>query len=92
MLEYRDLDSFESSNRAWMRVAPELGWEAARTALSNAGIGAQDIDHFFVVTCTGIATPSIDARVITALGMRPDVKCTLSRSLRARGDLFSSHV
>jgi len=75
-----------------MRVAPELGWEAARTALSNAGIGAQDIDHFFVVTCTGIATPSIDARVITALGMRPDVKCTLSRSLRARGDLFSSHV
>jgi alkylresorcinol/alkylpyrone synthase len=76
MVEYRNLNSFESSNRAWMRVAPELGSEAARTALSRAGIGPQDIDHFFLVTGTGIATPSIDTQVITALGMRPDVKRT----------------
>jgi alkylresorcinol/alkylpyrone synthase len=76
MLQYRELDSFEKSNGAWMRVAPELGAEAARRALAVAGVDAQEIDHIFLVTGTGIATPSIDTRIVTALGMRPDVKRT----------------
>jgi len=76
MLEYRDLDSFEKSNSMWMRFAPELGRNAAQEALSVAGIEPQDIDHFFLVTGTGVATPSIDTRIIAALGMRPDVKRT----------------
>ncbi len=76
MAEYLDLDSFEKSNGAWIRVAPELGAEAARCALSLAGVRAQDVDHLFLVTGTGIATPSIDTRIIPALAMRPELKRT----------------
>ena len=76
MAEYLDLDSFEKSNRAWIRLAPELGAEAAACAVSLAGVCAHDIDHLFLVTGTGIATPSIDTRIIPALGLRRDLKRT----------------
>jgi alkylresorcinol/alkylpyrone synthase len=76
MLEYASLESFEQSNGAWMRVAPELGAEAARRALSNAGLRPKDVHHLFLVTGTGIATPSIDTRIISALGLRGDIKRT----------------
>jgi alkylresorcinol/alkylpyrone synthase len=74
--DYRNLDSFEKSNRAWLQVAPQLGTAAARQALSAAAVDAQEIDHIVLVTGTGIATPSIDTRIIGALGMRADVKRT----------------
>jgi alkylresorcinol/alkylpyrone synthase len=74
--EYAGLDSFAKSNGAWLRVAPELGAEAAERALANAGLRAQDIDHLFLVTGTGIATPSIDTRIIDVIGLRRDVKRT----------------
>ena len=35
-----------------------------------------DVDHLFFVTTTGIATPSIDARLANRLGLRPDVRRT----------------
>jgi alkylresorcinol/alkylpyrone synthase len=76
MLEYAGLDSFEKSNSVWMRVAPELGAEAAGRALSSAGLRAADVHHLFLVTGTGIATPSIDTRIISTLGMRGDLKRT----------------
>ncbi|MDO8431556.1 MAG: 3-oxoacyl-[acyl-carrier-protein] synthase III C-terminal domain-containing protein [Candidatus Binatus sp.] len=73
---YIPLDTFAKTNRAWMRVAPEVGTAAARAALNRAGLEPRDVDHLFFVTVTGIATPSIDTRVISALGMRKDVKRT----------------
>src|SRR5260370_26185855 len=76
MSEYPELTSFALSNSAWMRVAPELGAQAARRALCDAGLEPTDINHFVFVTGTGIATPSIDTRIIGALGMREDVKRT----------------
>ena len=76
MLEYAGLDSFEKSNSVWTRMAPELGAEAAQCALSSIGLRAADIHHLFLVTGTGIATPSIDARLISTLGMRRDLKRT----------------
>ncbi len=76
MLEYARLESFEQSNREWMRVAPELGAEAAGRALAKAGLSAADVHHLFLVTGTGIATPSIDTRVISALGLGGNLKRT----------------
>ena len=37
---------------------------------------ARDVDHLFFVTGTGIATPSLDARIVNQLGMRSDVRRT----------------
>ena len=74
--EYIPLDTFAKSNDAWMRVAPELGTAAAHAALERAGLKPRDVDHLFFVTVTGIAVPSIDTRVISALGMRKEIKRT----------------
>src|SRR6202158_303953 len=74
--EYPALDSFAKTNAAYTRVAPELGAAAAQSALAAAGITARDVDHLFFVTGTGIATPSLDARIVNRLGMRSDVRRT----------------
>src|SRR5258705_6876943 len=57
-----------------MRVAPEVGTAAAHAALERAGLKPRDVDHLFFVTVTGIAVPSIGTRVISALGMRKEIK------------------
>ena len=74
--QYIPLDTFAKTNDAWMRVAPEVGTAAAEIALKRAGLKPRDVDHLFFVTVTGIAVPSIDTRVISALGMRKEIKRT----------------
>jgi len=74
--ELQKLTRFSERNDAWIRVAQEIGEEAVRGALAQAGLGPRDVDHIFFTTVTGIATPSIDARLVNRLGMRPDVKRT----------------
>jgi alkylresorcinol/alkylpyrone synthase len=76
MAEYPALDSFAKCNDAWIRAAAEVGERAVRAALSRAGLEAGDVDQLFFVTVTGIATPSLDARLVNRLGLRPDVKRT----------------
>ena len=73
---YRELQSFAASNAAWMRAASDLGTDAVVRALALAGLEPRDVDHIFFNTVTGIASPSIDVKVINRLGMRPDVKRT----------------
>ncbi|MHB8586794.1 MAG: type III polyketide synthase [Thermoplasmatota archaeon] len=53
--------------------AMDLALRAARDALAKASLAATDIDGILVVSTTGIATPSLDARLAGALGCRPDV-------------------
>ncbi len=72
--EYPALASFASRNQAWTRAALELGERAVRDALERAGLGVDEVDHLFFVTTTGIATPSIDARLANRLGLRADVR------------------
>jgi alkylresorcinol/alkylpyrone synthase len=72
--EYAALTSFGKRNDAWLRCAVELGGEAASAAIEKAGLGVRDIDHVFFTTVTGIAAPSVDARLVNRLGLRPDVK------------------
>ena len=74
--EYVALDSFAKTNAAWTRLAPDLGATAVLDVLRGAGLEARDVDHLFLITGTGIATPSIDARLVNRLGMRPDVQRT----------------
>lgn len=72
--EYPGLTTFGQSNSAWIRVAEEIGGEAVLDALAKSGLTVSDIDALFFVTVTGIATPSIDARLINRLGLRSDLK------------------
>jgi alkylresorcinol/alkylpyrone synthase len=74
--EYFPLERFCDRNDAWTRVSADLGEQAVRRALDAAGLTPQDVDHLFFVTVTGIATPSLDARLMNRMGLRPDVKRT----------------
>lgn len=73
---YKTLTTFTEANDAFIEVALELGVRAIEAALHKAGITPCQIDHIFFVSVTGIATPSIDARLVNALGLRPDIKRT----------------
>ena len=74
--EYKELTSFARRNEVWTEVAVDLGEAAVRDALQRAGLEPQDVDHLFFVTTTGIATPSIDARLANTLRLRQDVRRT----------------
>jgi len=74
--EYLPLRRFSERNDAFNRVSLEVGEQAVRRALDAAGLQPRDVDHLFFVTVTGIGTPSLDARLVNRLGLRPDVKRT----------------
>jgi alkylresorcinol/alkylpyrone synthase len=72
--DYPELDGFTAANDAWIRVGVELGAEAVRRALDVVGLEARDVDLVMTTTVTGVAAPSLDARLVQPLGLRTDVK------------------
>jgi len=73
---YRALDTFAKCNDAYIAAAQELGAAALLAALERASLPPEAVDHLFFVTVTGIATPSIDARLSNRLCMKPSMKRT----------------
>jgi alkylresorcinol/alkylpyrone synthase len=57
---------------AYIEGATQLFINAARAALDEAGLKGRDVDVIVTVSSTGIATPSLEARAMEALGFRPD--------------------
>ncbi len=72
--EYPRLATFGDANRAWIRVAQEVGGAAISQALALAGLGTDDVGALLFVTVTGVATPSIDARLMNRLGLPAGVR------------------
>jgi alkylresorcinol/alkylpyrone synthase len=60
----------------YAREATKLSAEAAGKALTKAGLEPEEIDYVIYVNTTGLATPSIDARLINVMGLRHDVRRT----------------
>lgn len=71
---YRDLGGFEAANGVWIEQGTRLAARALGDALDRVGLAPRDVDHLFFTSVTGIAAPSIDARLVPALGLRSDVK------------------
>jgi alkylresorcinol/alkylpyrone synthase len=71
---YPDLRDFRAANDAWIEHAVTLGAEAISGALADAGLAAGDVDAVFSTTVTGLAAPSVEARIANRIGLRPDVK------------------
>ncbi len=76
MERYPHLSGLDESNAAYVEVATDVGAAALTDALEQIDRSPKDVDHLFFVTVTGLATPSIDARLVNRLGLRPDVKRT----------------
>lgn len=70
---YAGLTDVRAANEAWLEVAADLGEQAVKGALAAAGIAPGDVDLVISTTITGVAVPSIEARIAGRLGLRPDV-------------------
>eukprot|EP01037_Dinobryon_pediforme_P013270 gene13269-13379_t len=60
--------------QAYLHGASRLFVDAASKALRTAGLEAKDVDAVVTVSSTGIATPSLEARVAGEMGFRPDIE------------------
>jgi alkylresorcinol/alkylpyrone synthase len=71
---YRDLGDFRASNDIFIEVATDLAERALREALAAVGLEPPDVDYVMFTSVTGISAPSVDALLVSRLGLRPDVK------------------
>lgn len=73
-IEKYPLDDFGAANDAFIAAASDLAADAIDQALARAGVPADQVDLVLSASTTGIAVPSLEARLVNRLGMRPDVK------------------
>ncbi len=70
------VSSFGSSNDLWIKGALDLGQQAIQKALDRVGLTPSDISAIFFTSITGIACPSIDARLANLMGFPSHIKRT----------------
>ena len=73
---YPTLKGFGQTNTAWISAAVGLAQTAIAKALDPLGLTAKDISAIFFASVTGIASPTIDARLINILPFPTHVKRT----------------
>lgn len=72
--EYPRVETFGQSNNLWIEAAQQLGSEAICKAARLAKIDLASIAAFFFVSVTGVASPSIDARLVNRLRLSSNIK------------------
>ncbi len=70
---YLERRNWPERTQAFLEGAEALFVEVARKALARADLTAADIDTVVTVCSTGIATPTLEARVAREMGFRADV-------------------
>ena len=70
---YLEQRGWPERTQAFLEGAETLFIDVARKALALADLAADDIDTVVTVCSTGIATPTLEARIAGKLGLRADV-------------------
>jgi alkylresorcinol/alkylpyrone synthase len=70
---YTERRGWPERTQAFLEGAEILCMDVARKAMARADLSAADIDTVVTVCSTGIATPTLEARVAGKLGFRADV-------------------
>nr|ACI04481.1 Rmp57 type III polyketide synthase [uncultured bacterium RM57] len=73
---YGTFSGFGESNDAYIEGAIKIGQQAIATALERAGLQPSDISAIFFASTTGLATPSIDARLTNLMDFPTNIKRT----------------
>jgi len=68
---YAEPHGLKDCNEVFVESATELAVQAAHKALERSGIAARDISAVIVVSTTGIATPSIESKLMQRLQCSP---------------------
>ena len=76
LAQYYGLETWGDFNRAWVVAAEQLGAQALGRALELAGVAPSQIRALLFMSITGIASPSIDAKLINRMGLSPHVRRT----------------
>ena len=71
---YEHHHGWKERNRLYLDACDALFREAASKAIEGAGLKSAEIDGVVMVSTTGIATPSLEARNGPAIGLRDDVR------------------
>jgi alkylresorcinol/alkylpyrone synthase len=74
LADYTKLNSFGQANALYVEIALDLAEQALRGALDKAELPPEKIDHLMFCSTTGLATPSLDAKLAQRAGLRDDIK------------------
>jgi alkylresorcinol/alkylpyrone synthase len=74
MEEYEGLQGWEAKNNAWIRCALDLGETVLCNLFDKAEIQPDQVSELVFTTVTGIAVPSIDARLMNCIPFSPNLK------------------
>lgn len=71
---YENMNKWGQANDVWIEVGLELGEKALCGALAGAGMEPNQLSAIFVTSVTGIAAPSLDARLVNRMGLSRNIK------------------
>ena len=71
---YEEGHGWRDRNAIYLEASEQLFVEAASRAIEAAGLRPEEIDGVVTVSTTGIATPSLEARVGPKMGLRGDIR------------------
>lgn len=71
---YENMSRWGQANDVWIEVGLELGEQALCRALAGAGVEPRELSAIFVTSVTGIAAPSLDARLVNRMGLSRNIK------------------
>lgn len=74
LADYRALDTWGKANDIWIETALDLGERAIECLIAQAGIDRTLIGAIYFVSVTGVASPSIDARLVNRLKLSPQIR------------------
>jgi alkylresorcinol/alkylpyrone synthase len=74
LARYSQLSGFTEANAAYVDIALDLAEQAFLAALDEAKVKPSEVDIVFSTTVTGLAVPTLEARLASRVGLRQDVK------------------
>ena len=79
--EYTDIDSFTRANTLFAQHALSLVEDCTRRALEETGLNADEVDHLFFTTVTGVGAPALDVLLAARMGFRQHPQHNQGQSL-----------